>query len=76
MPGFGHAVLRVTDPRYECLIDFGKRHLPDDHVFKVVNQIYKIVPNILLELGKVKNPWPNVDAGSGVILRVSCLLFC
>jgi len=27
------------------------------------------VPPILTELGKVKNPWPNVDAHSGVLLQ-------
>lgn len=45
-------------------------------MFKLVSQIYKIVPPILLETGKVKNPWPNVDAHSGVILQVRFLLFC
>jgi citrate synthase len=37
-------------------------------MFKLVSDIYKVVPDILLELGKVKNPWPNVDAHSGVLL--------
>jgi hypothetical protein len=43
-------------------------------MFKLVAQLYKIVPNILLEQGKAKNPWPNVDAHSGVLLQVSPLL--
>ena len=35
---------------------------------------FQIVPDILLEHGKAANPWPNVDAHSGVLLQVSCLL--
>lgn len=42
-------------------------------MFKLVAQLYKIVPNVLLEQGKAKNPWPNVDAHSGVLLQVSPL---
>lgn len=70
VPGYGHAVLRKTDPRYTVQREFALKHLPNDPMFKLVAQIYKIVPPILLELGKVKNPWPNVDAHSGVILQV------
>lgn len=40
-----------------------------DTLFQLVSQVYKIVPPVLLELGKVKNPWPNVDAHSGVLLQ-------
>ncbi|KAK8864219.1 citrate synthase, mitochondrial [Kwoniella newhampshirensis] len=68
VPGYGHAVLRKTDPRYTAQREFALKHLPDDPLFKLVGQIYKIVPNILLEAGKAKNPWPNVDAHSGVLL--------
>ncbi|XP_067130691.1 probable citrate synthase 2, mitochondrial [Centruroides vittatus] len=69
VPGYGHAVLRRTDPRYIVQRDFALKHLPEDPLFKLVSQLYKIVPQILLELGKVKNPWPNVDAHSGVLLQ-------
>jgi len=69
VPGFGHAVLRKTDPRYTCQRDFALKHLPNDNLFKIVSQLYKVVPQILGELGKVKNPWPNVDAHSGVLLQ-------
>lgn len=71
VPGYGHAVLRKTDPRYSCQREFALKHLPNDPLFKLVAQLYKIVPNILLEQGKAKNPWPNVDAHSGVLLQVS-----
>ncbi|KAH0550788.1 probable citrate synthase 2, mitochondrial [Cotesia glomerata] len=69
VPGYGHAVLRKTDPRYTCQREFAMKHLPNDPMFKLVSQVYKIVPPVLLELGKVKNPWPNVDAHSGVLLQ-------
>ena len=69
VPGYGHAVLRKTDPRYTCQREFALKHLPDDPLFKLVAQVYKVVPPILLETGKVKNPWPNVDAHSGVLLQ-------
>lgn len=69
VPGYGHAVLRKTDPRYTVQREFALKHLPDYPMFKLVAQIYKTVPPILLELGKVKNPWPNVDAHSGVLLQ-------
>merc|ERR1719236_302579 len=69
VPGYGHAVLRKTDPRYTCQREFALKHLPDDKLFKLVSQMYMIVPPILLETGKVKNPWPNVDAHSGVLLQ-------
>jgi len=68
IPGYGHAVLRKTDPRYQCQREFALKHLPNDPLFKLVGQIYKIAPNVLLEHGKAKNPWPNVDAHSGVLL--------
>ena len=70
LPGYGHAVLRKTDPRYECQREFALKRLPEDPLFKLVAQIYKIAPNVLLEHGKAKNPWPNVDAHSGVLLWV------
>ena len=70
VPGYGHAVLRKTDPRYSAQREFALKHLPDDPMFKLVSQVYKIAPDVLLEQGKAKNPWPNVDAHSGVLLQV------
>lgn len=67
IPGFGHAVLRKTDPRYMAQREFCLKHLPDDPLFKYVDVIYKVTPPILQEQGKAANPWPNVDAQSGVI---------
>jgi len=69
VPGFGHAVLRKTDPRYTCQREFSLKHLPNDPLFKLVSQIYAVVPDVLTKHGKTKNPWPNVDAHSGVVLQ-------
>ena len=101
VPGYGHAVLRKTDPRYTCQREFALKHLPNDKMFHLVSQVcelfhksirnerftllfeslsscykfsywlqlYTIVPPILQGTGKVKNPWPNVDAHSGVLLQ-------
>lgn len=69
IPGYGHAVLRATDPRYVCQREFAQKYLPDDPVFKIVSDLYEIVPPILKATGKVQNPWPNVDAHSGVLLQ-------
>lgn len=68
VPGYGHAVLRQTDPRFTAQMEFGKEHMPDDPLVNTVWKIYEVVPPILQSLGKVKNPWPNVDAHSGALL--------
>jgi citrate synthase len=68
VPGYGHAVLRKTDPRYTAQMEFGKKHMPDDPLVQTVWNIYETVPPILQSLGKVKNPWPNVDSHSGALL--------
>lgn len=67
IPGYGHAVLRKTDPRYTAQREFCLKYLPDDELFKLVSMLYEVVPPILEKQGKAKNPWPNVDAHSGVI---------
>ena len=67
IPGYGHAVLRKTDPRYTVQREFCLKHMPEDPLFKYVDALYKVVPDILREQGKAKNPWPNVDAQSGVV---------
>jgi len=69
VPGYGHAVLRKTDPRYTCQREFALKHLPNDPGFQLVSRLYEVVPEVLAATGKVKNPWPNVDAHSGVLLQ-------
>jgi len=68
VPGYGHAVLRKTDPRFTAQMEFGKKHMADDKLVNTVWKVYETVPPILESLGKVKNPWPNVDAHSGALL--------
>lgn len=68
VPGYGHAVLRKTDPRFTAQMEFGKKHMPDDKLVNTVWNVYDVVPPILQSLGKVKNPWPNVDSHSGALL--------
>ncbi len=68
VPGYGHAVLRKTDPRYVAQREFALKHLPDDEIFKVVSMVYEVAPDVLTKHGKTKNPWPNVDAHSGCLL--------
>jgi citrate synthase len=69
VPGYGHAVLRKTDPRFTAQMEFGKTHCPEDPLVQTVWNIYEVAPGILGETGKIKNPWPNVDAHSGALLK-------
>ena len=68
VPGYGHAVLRKTDPRFTAQMEFGKKHMADDKLCQTIWNIYEAVPPILQSFGKIKNPWPNVDAHSGALL--------
>lgn len=67
IPGYGHAVLRVTDPRFTAQIEFGNEKFPDDELFRLAKLVYEVVPQVLMDTGKVKNPWPNVDALNGTM---------
>ena len=69
IPGYGHAVLRHTDPRYICQREFALYNLKDNELFEIVNILYNVLPGVLTEHGKTKNPYPNVDAHSGVLLH-------
>jgi citrate synthase len=78
VPGYGHAVLRVTDPRFTGFNEFGNEHMPNDPVFQTVDRVFKVVPKVLEEYSEervkagknpIANPWPNVDAGSGCLLN-------
>ncbi|MGB3477980.1 MAG: citrate (Si)-synthase [bacterium] len=68
IPGYGHAVLRVTDPRYAAFHEFGNKVCADDDLFQIVAKVFKVIPDVLKEHGKAKDPWPNVDAASGCLL--------
>lgn len=42
VPGYGHAVLRKTDPRYTCQREFALKHLPGDPMFQLVSNLYGV----------------------------------
>jgi citrate synthase len=67
IPGYGHPVLRKTDPRFTAQFEFAAQHFPEDPLFSLARMVYDVIPGVLQETGKVKNPWPNVDALSGSI---------
>ncbi|MCJ7659331.1 MAG: citrate (Si)-synthase, partial [Anaerolineales bacterium] len=67
IPGYGHAVLRKSDPRYTAQFEFAQRYLPDDEIFQLAKVVYEVVPSVLLKQGKAKNPWANLDAISGTL---------
>lgn len=69
VPGYGHAVLRKTDPRFTCELDFAEKYIKNDNLVNLVKEFYKVIPDQLKATGKVSNPWPNVDAGSGALLQ-------
>ena len=69
IPGYGHAVLRHTDPRFLHQKAFADRFIRNDPLVDLVKKCYRVIPGVLNDLGKVKNPWPNVDAHSGVLLN-------
>jgi citrate synthase len=68
IPGYGHAVLRITDPRFDAFREFGARVCADDPYFQIVDKVFNVIPGVLKEHGKAKDPWPNVDAASGCLL--------
>ncbi|MGQ9834089.1 MAG: citrate (Si)-synthase [Candidatus Villigracilaceae bacterium] len=67
IPGYGHAVLRVTDPRFTAQLEYAKKHFPQDTLVQLAELVYDVVPQVLKEQGKAKNPAPNVDAISGTL---------
>lgn len=67
IPGYGHAVLRKTDPRFTAQLEYGTKHFPKDDIFSLAALVYEVVPEVLKEQGKAKDPWPNVDAISGAL---------
>ncbi len=69
MPGYGHAVLRNTDPRFMHLKGFADKHIKDDYICDLARECFNTIPGILGKIGKIKNPYPNVDAFSGALLQ-------
>jgi len=68
VPGYGHAVLRKTDPRFMLELAFADKNIKDDNLVNLMRACYETIPDLLAATGKIKNPWPNVDCGSGALL--------
>ncbi|RDA93304.1 hypothetical protein CP533_2056 [Ophiocordyceps camponoti-saundersi (nom. inval.)] len=71
IPGYGHAVLRKPDPRFEALMEFAATQpgIKDSPLVRLVQDMSRIAPKVLQEHGKTKNPFPNVDSISGVLFH-------
>lgn len=67
IPGYGHGVLRVVDPRFTTQLEFAKKRFPDDELVRFAELVLDVVPAVLKEQGKAKSPAPNVDAISGTL---------
>jgi citrate synthase len=67
IPGYGHGVLRVVDPRFTAQMQFAKARFPEDELVRLADLVYAVVPEVLKEQGKAKDPAPNVDAVSGTL---------
>lgn len=67
IPGYGHAVLRVPDPRFTAQMEFAKKRFGEDELIRLADLVFDVVPAVLKEQGKAKNPAPNVDAISGTL---------
>ncbi|PJD95626.1 MAG: citrate synthase [Parachlamydia sp.] len=69
--GFGHAVLRVEDPRATVLYELAERKYPDYPLVKLTKILRTVGPKVLAENPKISNPYPNVDAISGTVLSAA-----
>jgi citrate synthase len=49
-------------------LDFANHYIRKDNLVKLVKACYRVIPDELQKTGKISNPWPNVDAGSGALL--------
>ncbi|KAH9043163.1 citrate synthase-like protein [Lactarius pseudohatsudake] len=77
VPGYGHGVLRKSDPRFIALQEFcdTRPDLLKSATIQLVKKTYQVAPGVLTEHGKTKNPWPNVDAASGSLGCQRSLLY-
>jgi citrate synthase len=69
--GFGHAVLRVEDPRATIFYDYADKKYPNHPLVKIAKLLRTEGTKVLKENPKISNPYPNVDAISGVVLSAA-----
>lgn len=69
--GFGHAVLRVEDPRATLLYQILEKEYPHHPLVKIALMLREAGTKVLKENPKISNPYPNVDAASGIMLTAA-----
>lgn len=69
--GFGHAVLRVEDPRATVLYDLANERYSGHPLIKIAKSLRSRGPKVLQENPKISNPFPNVDGISGSVLTAA-----
>ncbi|HSX12592.1 MAG TPA: citrate (Si)-synthase [Rhabdochlamydiaceae bacterium] len=69
--GFGHAVLRVEDPRATVQYEFVKKQYPQHPLVKTAVLLREAGIKVLSENPKISDPYPNVDAISGTMLTAA-----
>lgn len=70
IPGYGHAVLRKPDPRFNAMLKFATtrpQEFAKDNKVQLMQKLSQIAPEVLTKHGKTKNPYPNVDSASGIL---------
>ncbi|CAI2367037.1 unnamed protein product [Moneuplotes crassus] len=69
VPGYGHSVVRMADPRFIHQLKFGLTHFPNDNLIKLVNACYEVIPDLLPKIkSTISSPYPNLVACSGALL--------
>ena len=69
--GFGHAVLRVEDPRGTVLYALAESKYSNNPLVKIAKLLRIAGSKVLAENPKISNPYPNVDAISGTLLSAA-----
>lgn len=69
--GFGHAVLKVEDPRATVFYNESERRFGSNPLVQVALMLRRVGPKVLGENPKITNPYPNVDAISGSFLSAA-----
>lgn len=69
--GFGHAVLRVEDPRATIMYDAVEKISPNHPLVKIARYLRSAGTRVLRENPKISNPYPNLDGISGTLLTAS-----
>jgi len=69
--GFGHAVLRVEDPRATVCYEYSQKHYPSHPLVKIALLLRTEGSKVLKENPKISDPYPNIDAITGPLLTAA-----